>query len=83
MEQRAVRSQGLCEVLFSLEGDDFKLPENEVIVDIESRDVRSHEAEESTEALPSYLTSLYDELSREFCSYSVAEMQPNHVSLVR
>lgn len=78
--------QGLCEVRFSLEGDEFKLPENEVIVDIESRDIRHHVVETShsttIDNVPPYLTTCYDELSREFCSYSVAEMSPSHVPLV-
>ena len=72
-----------CEVGFRLEGEEYKLPENEIVVDIEVRDLTPHSTESSTSApIPSYLSTCYDEFSREFCSYSVADSSPNNVPLV-
>ena len=72
-----------CEVGFRLEGDEYKLPENEVVVDIEVRDLIPHFTETSTSApIPSYLNTCYDEFSREFCSYSVADSSPTRIPLV-
>ena len=72
-----------CEVGFRLEGDEYKLPENEIVVDIEVRELMPHSTESSTSApIPPYLNTCYDEFSREFCSYSVADSSPNGVPLV-
>ena len=72
-----------CEVGFRLEGNEYKLPENEIVVDIEIRDLKPHFTESSTSApIPAYLNTCYDEFSREFCSYSVADSTPACVPLV-
>jgi hypothetical protein len=70
-----------CEVSFRLEGEEFKLPENEIVVDIEARQVRPHSAEIVGSAVPSYLNTCYDEFSRDFCCYSVAEASHSTVPL--
>jgi hypothetical protein len=71
-----------CEIGFHLEGDDYKTPENEIVVDIEVRELTPHITESSTSPTPAYLNTCYDEFSREFCSYSIADSSLNNVSLV-
>ena len=72
-----------CEVTFQLEDDNFKLPENEIILDFESRELKPHIPENSSTKLPAaYLSTCYDEFSRDFCTYTVAESAPDTVPVV-
>ena len=81
--QHTLNTMDLTDVYITIDDDAFKLPEGELIGDIETRNLTPHVPEPTVQQVPTYLSAcLYDEFSRDFSSISVAELSPSHVPLV-
>jgi hypothetical protein len=65
------------------EGDEFTIPAGELQVRVESRDRRLPENDCITAVKPAYLTTVYDELTRNFVTMSVAASLPVEVETVK
>jgi hypothetical protein len=67
--------------IFTVEGDEYYVPENLLQVDIERRDRRIPILDSSSQR-PAYLTTCYDEFSRNFVTASIASSSPSFLPVV-
>lgn len=73
----------MMNVKFATESEAFQIPTGQVKVRIESRDRRIPENECITAVKPAYLTTCYDELTRNYVTVSVAESLKEEVETVK